>query len=48
MTLLNPKTYRFTEQQDAWLLKRAKELGHTSKTLVLRMLINQAMKKGGH
>lgn len=54
MVLLNPISIRVDKRQDRWLLAQAKQHGvNTSKGLIIRMLIDEAMRKtvttkGGH
>lgn len=46
MVLLNPISIRVDKQQDRWLLQKAKQQGvNVSKGLIIRMLINKAMRR---
>ena len=44
MNLLVPVTYRLKLDHDAWLQERADKQGHGNKVVVLRRLLDQAMR----
>lgn len=42
--MLNPATYRIRADQEAWLKICAEKQGHYSKSVVLRLVIDRAMR----
>lgn len=48
MTLLTPRTFRLKPAQDAWLQTTADKQGHGDKAVILRLLIDRAIRKTNH
>lgn len=44
----NPVAMRFSAAQHAWLQAEAKRMGHGQKIVVLRRLIDNAMRRNAH
>lgn len=45
--LSQPCSYRFFKDQKAWIQRRAKEQGHRSEVVYLRLLVEDDMKRNG-